>query len=247
MRDGRTPACASGARQWSVVVLAVVWGAFVLAFPEPARAQNDTSDEFWPEIDAFVRMNERSRLMFLASQQRDHDTGYRQSAVGAHIDYYAKPFARKWLETNPDAVKQHYLTFRAGYRYYWDIGDGGGGAHENRILVEGTARFSMHRFFFLNRNRVEWRDQNGTDSWRYRNRSRLEDDISLGSHTTTPYAMAEFFYDGKYDDLDEERYYGGVDWPIGSKAIVDTYYCRQNNTHSHQDVNAFGLTVRVYF
>ena len=227
------------------VVIAFVLGVLLSALAGQARAQDATSDEFWPEVDTFVRLNERSRLMFLLSEQPDGDD--RQGTVGAHIDAYAKPFARKWLESHPDAVKKHYLMFRAGYRYYWDVGDGSEGSHENRILVEATPRFSMRRFFFLNRNRVEWRDQDGVDSWRYRNRSRLEGDVSLGSHAATPYAMAEFFYDGKYDDWDEERYYGGVDWPVGSKAIVDTYYCRQNNTHSHEDVDAFGLTVRVYF
>ena len=243
MRGRRARSYVGGSRR-PVVVLAVVLGALVLTVSEQARAQ-DTSDEFWPEIDAFVHLSERSRLMFLLSEQPEGDD--RQGTAGAHVDVYAKRFARKWLESHPDAEKRHYLMFRAGYRYYWDIGDGGGGSREDRILVEATPRFSRHRFFFLNRNRVEWRDQNGADSWRYRNRSRLEGDVPLGSRTATPYAMAEFFYDSKYDDWDEERYYGGVDWPVGSKAIVDTYYCRQNNTHSHEDVNAFGLTVRLYF
>lgn len=244
MRPGRTRAFVDGARPWPVLVLAFVLGVLGLVLSERAHAQDvTTEDEFWPEVDAFVRTNEHSRLMLQVSEQRGDDS---QAEVGAHIDVFAKTLARKWLKSNPDENKKHYLTFRAGYRYYWDVG-GSSNATENRILVEATPRFSMGRLFFLNRNRMEWRDQNGRDSWRYRNRSRLEGDVSLSSRTATPYVMAEFFYDSKYDEWDEERYSGGVEWPLGKKAIVETFYCRQNNTHSKADVNAFGLTVRLFF
>jgi len=168
--------------------------------------------------------------------------------VGAHIDYFAKPLVREWLHEHPDAEKKHYLTFRAGYRYSWDIDDAPGGYTENRLLVEGTARAALRRFFALNRSRFEWRDVNDKTSWRYRNRTRVEGDISMGTRAATPYLMAEFFYDSRYDEWNRQLYYVGVDWPIHRKAVLDTYYARQNDSvSSPAHVNAFGLTLGLYF
>jgi hypothetical protein len=227
---------------------AIVAALIALAWCAPARAQDETRDDFWPELDAFVGMGDHARLMLMTSGDRNKEADYDEATVGVLVDYFAKPFARSWLKEHPDAEKQHYLTFRAGYRYSWDVNDDPGGYTENRLLVEGTARASLRRFFALNRSRVEWRDVNDSWSWRYRNRTRVEGDISMGKRAATPYLMVEFFYDSRYDEWNRQRYYAGAEWPIFRKAVLDTYYCRQNDSESsvaHE--NAFGLTLRLFF
>lgn len=220
----------------------------VLMCATPARAQDTTEDEFWPEVDAYVKLNERTRLMFMASETRNAEVDLREATVGAHIDLYGKPFARPWLRNHPDVVKQHLFFARAGYRYSWDVRNGADGYQEDRVLVEGTGRAPMERFAFINRNRFEFRDVNGESSWRYRNRSRVEGDISLRSRMVTPYVMAEFFYDSKTEEWNKQRYYVGADWHVFKKSVLDTYYCRQNDSHSSTEhVNAFGLTLRLFF
>ncbi len=229
--------------------VAVVLGVLLAwACAVPARAQDDTRDEFWPEVDGFVRLGPQFRLMFLASETRNREIDLREGTVGVNVDFFAKPFAREWLHEHPDVTKQRFLTFRAGYHYSWDIREGAHGYQENRLLVEGTGRFPMGRLFFLNRNRFEYRDVDGESSWRYRNRSRLEGDISMGTRTATPYASAEFFYDDRYDEWNRQLYYAGVDWPVFKKAVLDTYYARQNDSRSSiEHVNAFGATLSLYF
>jgi hypothetical protein len=228
----------------SVIVAALL----ALAWCAPARAQDETRDDFWPEVDGYKGLGESMRLMLMASADRSAEADYHEATVGVLFDYFAKPLVREWLHEHPDADKKHYLTFRTGYRYSWDIDDAPGGYTENRILVEGTGRAAVRHFFALNRSRVEWRDVNDTWSWRYRNRTRVEADIPMGKRAATPYLMAEFFYDSRYDEWNRQLYYVGVDWPIHRKAVLDTYYARQNDSRSkvaHE--NIAGLTLRLFF
>ncbi len=228
--------------------IAVVGALMALAWCAPARAQDDTRDDFWPEVDGFVGMGDRARLMFMASTDRSKETDYREGTVGVHVDYFALHLFRKWLREHPDDAKKNFLTFRAGYRYSWDMSDSPGGYTENRLLVEGTGRVALGRLFLMNRSRFEWRDVNDTWSWRYRNRTRLEGDIPMRSRTATPYIMAEFFYDSRYDEWNRQLYYVGVDWPVHRKAVLETYYARQDDSIAkvaHE--NIAGLTLKLFF
>lgn len=154
---------------------------------------------------------------------------------------------RSWLQETPDAIKRRFFAFRLGYRYGWDL-KGREEYEEHRILLENTARFPLGRLVLVNRNRLDVRDLNGTWSWRYRNRTRLEGEIPLGSRAATPYVMAEFFYDSRYDEWNRQRYFAGIEWPMGGKSILDTYYSRQNDSRSSvAHVNAFGLALSLFF
>jgi hypothetical protein len=223
-------------------------GALVLGAPLAATQDRATRWEGWPEVDAYVGLNERSRLFLVATSARNREEDLREGMVGAHADLFVKPFGRPWLVNTPDAVKRHYLTFRAGYRYAWDM-TGRSGYGEHRMLLEGTARYRpVQGFVLINRNRLDVRDVDGDWSWRYRNRSRLEQDIRLRSRVATPYAMAEFFYDSRYDAWSRQRYFLGIEWPIGRTPVLDTYYCRQNDSRSSvAHVDAVGVALALYF
>jgi len=221
--------------------------AFFLALPLSAQ-EDETRAEWWPELDAYISLGERSRLYLLATMARNQEEDLEEAGLGAHIDFFAKPFGRPWLLHHPDVVKRHYVTLRAGYRYGWDLQDSAR-YREHRLLFDATARYLPGaRFVFINRNRLDLRDVNGERSWRYRNRSRLERDIPLGSRVATPYLMVEFFYDSRYDEWNRERYFVGIEWPIGATSILDGYYCRQNDSRSSiAHVNAFGLAFNLFF
>jgi hypothetical protein len=235
-----------------VAVLAVLalWGAGV------ARAQDDTRTDLWLELDAYVDVAHHGRVMFMAKADESNATGYREGTVGVSADIFAKRLVRGLLQDHPDVSKRRRVAFRAGYRYYWDIDDAPGGSSEHRWMLDGTVRGNLDRWSagvfkttsVVNRSRMEWRDVNDESSWRFRNRTRFEGDIQTGSRATTAYLMVEFFYDSRYDEWNRQRYYAGVDWPVHNKAVVDTYYCRQNDSRaSVAHENAWGVTLQVYF
>ena len=60
--------------------------------------------------------------------------------------------------------------------------------------------------------------------------------------------MAEFFYDSRYDAWNRQRYFVGIEWPLVRRSILDTYYCRQNDSRSSiAHVDAFGLALNLFF
>lgn len=230
-------------------------GALLVLACATARAQDETREDLWPEVDAYVNMGESARVMLMTSGDRSKEGDFRRATAGFSLNGFAGRFEHDWLHQHPDVEKKRHFSFSGGYRYVWDVGDAAK-YEENRILVDGTFRTPIHRFStgvfnaasFANRSRFEWRDVNDAWSWRYRNRTRVEGDLAMGTRTMTPYLMAEFSYDSRYDEWNRQRYYAGIDWPVFHNAIFDTYYCRQNDSRSSPArVNALGLTLQLYF
>jgi len=209
---------------------------------------DDTRGDFWPEVDAFVGLNDKSRLFLSAAFSHNRQESYTDLTFGAHVDFFLKPISRPWLRGTPDVEKRRYLFFRIGYRYGQGLGDDADAYREHRVVLEATARAHLPgRLVALNRSRVDLRDLQGEGSWRYRNRTRLEREFPAWSRSLTTYAMAEFFYDSRHDAWSRKRYFAGVEWPLGRTSVLDTYYCRQDDSHpSPAHVNAIGLALNLF-
>lgn len=224
-------------------------GATSLLCSARAAAEDDvTRDEFWPEVDVYLKLNDRSRLFLLGSVASNREADLAEGMLGAHVDFYLKPLIRPWQRDTPDAAMRRFLTFRLGYRYARDLEDREQ-YEEHRAVVEATGRLpTLGRFVAINRNRLDVRAVNGEWSWRYRNRTRVETDFPLGSRSATPYAMVELYYDSRYDAWNRRRYFAGLEWPLGRNAILDTYYCRQNDSRaSVAHVNGYGVALNMFF
>lgn len=244
-RDGRR--AGRGSRGRAGLRLAAVAAVLLLGAPL-ARAQEDTRDEFWPEIDGFVQLDERTRLFLLGSLAKNADVDLSEATVGVHADFSLAPIARKWLRDTPDVLRKRYLSFRVGYRYGWDLTTPRE-YEEHRLVFEVTGRFAAPgRTLLSNRNRLDLRKVDGESSWRFRERLRLEKDFALGRRTITPYVMAEVFWDSRYDAWTRQRYHAGVEWSLAKSAVLDTSYCRQNDSRaSVAHVDAVGLALSLYF
>jgi hypothetical protein len=232
-------------RPWPLVVAA----ALAALGSTTTRADDDTRNEFWPELDAYVRLNDRTRLFFLASVSRAREADYTEGMVGGHVDLALKPLLRHPLRETPDVLKHRYLSFRAGYRYAWDLDGGADAYREHRGIFEATVRIPLPAHVtLLDRNRFDLRNVNGETSWRYRNRVRVERDWPAWSGVVTPYAMVDLFYDSRYDAWTRQRYVAGIEWPLAKSAILDTSYTRQDDARgSPAHVNAFGLALNLFF
>lgn len=225
-----------------------LFASLVAALASGAWAE-DSGEDFWPEVDGFVGLNDRSRLFLSAAGSHNRQESYTDLTLGAHLDFFLLPITRSWLRHTPDAERRRYLSFRLGYRYGWGLGDDADAYREHRGIVEFTARaYLPGQLVGLNRNRLDLRDLQGETSWRYRNRTRLEREFHAGSRSVTTYAMVEFFYDSRYEAWGRKRYFAGVEWPLGRTPILDTYYCRQDDPHSSPEhVNAVGLALNLFF
>jgi hypothetical protein len=220
----------------------------LLTVPLPAEAQ-DTKSEFWPEVDIFVNLGTKVRIIFIDSLTRDRLNPQRSGDFAYFVDFALKPVFRRDLRTQDDVFRCRYLTFRAGYQYSTSLGNHGVSS-ENRAILEATGRFPLPgRIIFMDRNRTEFRFSNDQPfSTVYRNRFWLEHDLKIGILVCTPYVYSEFFYNFQSHIWTPTRYALGLQIPVGSRAVLEPYVLRQNSSHpgtAHLD--AAGLTLNLHF
>jgi hypothetical protein len=214
----------------------------------PVEAQQ-SSRQFWPEVDFFAQLSERFRLIFVDSFSRDQNLNYRQGNFTYYLEYALKPIFRRELRNRDDVFRKHFLTFRAGYRYLTSLTNANS-TSENRIIAETNARYPLPwRFVVLDRNRGDFRFVKGKPfSMRYIHRLMAERDFRLGRFVLTPFGFAEVYYYTEYGSWAQQRYEYGVQVPCGPRVVFETYGARQHNPHSTpQLVNALGVTLYLYF
>src|SRR6185295_6586068 len=164
----------------------LVWlVALTVVFSSRGSAQPDSKPvkQLWPEVDVYVSLTEKFRLLFLATTTKAEETrDNTEGQVGAHIDYQLNK----------------RVSLRAGYRYGFSLG-GSDPFREHRPIFEQTLRQPLPlEVLFSDRNREELRWVNGEFSARYRNRVTLEREFKVLNRQITPYGSAEVYYDSRF-------------------------------------------------
>ena len=77
-----------------------------------ARAAD--SSEFWPELSAFVRLDEQTRVYLDASYAKGRESDARSLDLGAYLDVSLMPVLREELR-GEDWQRNRYLWARVGY------------------------------------------------------------------------------------------------------------------------------------
>jgi Protein of unknown function (DUF2490) len=205
------------------------------------RAQQTQTSEF-PELDTYVGITDRYRLMFLAARSTDGST-FDSAQFGANLDINFRPLVRKRLRTN-DSAKDNFLTFRIGYQYLNNAGK----PDENRVQLALTSRFHLPWSLQLSeRNRFDLRVIGDQFSWRYRNCLTIERSLLIKSFSFSPYARGEIFYDSRSGTWSKNTYSFGAVFPIRKRLDLEGYYERDNTTGgSPPHENVIGTTLSIY-
>lgn len=223
----------------------VVFGA------HSTNAQDAPREEFWPEIDVYVQLNDRFRLFFLGTVSKSIEDGEVRNSqayeaqLGAHLDY----------------IPNKHVILRTGYRYGSSVRSNDDPFKEHRFLTEQTLRQMIPGGIMLSdRNREDFRFINGEFSFRYRNRVTIEREFHLfKKRTITPYASGEGYYDTRFDTWNRNRWSVGVQTSLRRgpilkmllpkrQIILDLYFMRQNDSRSDSPhINALGAVLAFYF
>jgi len=211
------------------------------------QSNDETVGEFWPEVEAHVQFPDNWRILAFAGLKKGEDFPYQQVYVGLGLGYQWKTISKPHLE-NIDPDKEHTFVFGGGYERLQTV-NSGKTSDENRLALSATAGFRpASRLLVSDRNRVEFRWVNGVYSTRYRNLVQGEYDFKIREFRFTPYASAEFFYDGATSSWNQEWYTAGIQWPYKRIFMVETYYLRQNcTTCNPANLNVGGLTLNLFF
>lgn len=194
-------------------------------------ARADTSTEFWPELDVWIRINDSLRAMLQAAGTRDRDTGER---VNSEKDI--------WF----DYRLNEEISFRTGYNYAVTPPSGTkAGGIDRRFVFDFDYRWKFYPDFALTaRTRLESGDDDGTTYRRVHERLRLEYTTHVHGHEVTPYADVEPYYDTRYNALNRWRIELGASTPIAKCVEIDAYVARQRDTEpALKYTNAIGLTL----
>lgn len=225
--------------------------ALLMLFASPAASgqESDSSNEFWPEMDVFIRLSQKSRLYVPYSGTRRQDLGaYADGQVGVYFDYWAFPALRKTAHSRTDASLSNLLLARAGYMFSRPLNNSGA-ATEHMLSYELNARLPLPKSLLMSdRNRLDLRWVNGDFRWRYRNRLKLERTFPVGRFELTPYVHGEVFYDINQGSWTRVRYAAGSEWSITKRFVLEGYFLRQNDwVGVPKYVNAIGMAVQFYF
>ena len=227
------------------------FATLLLLFVAPAIASptDNTRDEFWPEVDAYINLNTAARILLLGSFRNNQQAESWHGDFGAFINVALKPVFRRELRQREDVFNKRFLSFQSGFRYISRLG-AGPPYLEHRWTVELSARYPLPGNFILSdRSRGEFRFvRERPFATRYRNKLQLEKDFSMGHFVYTPFLNTELFYDTRYDAWVRNRYSAGVQVPVRGSVVFQPYYLRQNQSRSSPaHVNTFGLELDFYF
>jgi hypothetical protein len=228
----------------------------------PTHAASQSVAEFWPEIDVFVKLDDRWRLFLLASSTQASETGEKsEGTLGVHIDYFASHLPEWSQRMLPKADQRFHLMLRAGYQRLAQAG----GGREDRGVVEATLRSDplLWDTQLANRSRFDLRSIDGDASWRYRNRTRIERTWSptaalgdtvggavnwVGAKTLTPYAMYEFFWDSRESRWNRRYAQVGIEFEVRNNRSLDIYLAHQEQTRSAgSSLTALGVTFTLKY
>ena len=223
-----------------LIVVASLYGSI--------QAQQTNSDEahseLWPELDFYVPLSQKFRLVIITSVTREEETREKQELqVAGRVDY----------------LHSSRFVFGGGYSYRRNPGDDP--SNEHRILAEQTIKQWLPLQILLSdRNREEIRIIDGDASFRYRNRVTLEREFRVHERSITPYSSIEVFHDSRFGVWNRNRLIVGVQIQLKRAmpllelvhprrhVVLEPYLARQNDTRSTPShVHAFGLTLNIYF
>jgi hypothetical protein len=210
-------------------------GAGLVLALSAGAVQADTTSEFWPELDTWIRLNDATRLLLITDGTRSRDSGDRTNGEAqGFVDY-------RYSDR---------ISYRAGFVYSDTPPKEPGEGHsiERRWVVDFSYNWKLDESTKLtNRIRTDLRDIAGNSSYRVRDRLKLEHETLIGRQAVTPYGNLEAYYDSRYDSVSRYRLEIGATTLLSKDIEVDLYLGRQRDTQpSDKYTNGIGITLSLY-
>lgn len=203
--------------------------------PDVTRAA-DTTKEFWPELQAWWRLNPSTQLLFNPAPTRSSESDDRTAVDwGFYVDY---------------RVPRDPASYRIGYVY--SVSDPNTPASrtiEHRVVLDFNYRWKIGGTGqLIDRTRLDLRNKEGSTSQRLRNRLQYEVEMALGGRPFVPYTNFELYYDTRYDTVARYKFELGATVVFSPMVDLTPYYGRQTDTQPRRtNVNALGLLLGLHF
>jgi hypothetical protein len=225
--------------------LALVAGV-ALAIAPHARAAD--SSELWPELSAFVRLDDQRRIYLDASYAKGRESDDRSLDLGAYLDVSLMPLLREELRRE-DWQRNRYLWARVGYTRIFKASDGAAEVAEDRGVVALYGRVPLPEETTLEaRARADLRWLGGDYSTRYRFRIEVNREFTVAGHAVTPYVNAEWFYDRRYGAWSRTLVQAGPEVTVSKVFRYEVYLAHQEDRLPKRErLNALGVVAKWYY
>lgn len=198
----------------------------------PLAQASDRRREYVPEIDAYHKLSERTRLFVLASSTKVDTADSWKNQLGAHLD-----------------ITTRDMSIRFGYRQLRTWDGQREGVSERRGLAELTVQTALPKEFRVaQRFGFDQRELSGGSSQRYRYRISLERKFNAARIVTSAYARAELSYDTRYSAWSRQRYQLGSEIDLTKHWRLEPYYARDRDSEPNAVyTDRIGMIVKLYW
>jgi hypothetical protein len=232
-----------------VFLTLVVW----LGAAGAALAQ-ESSTEFWPETDIWLRLSPAWRLSMYLPISKNIETNYREGNVVLQADYAfgtIKHLAKRRLLDESRAREMKRFLLRGGYLGGKSLGDEGQAYKENTAFFEFHVRTPLKRRVLLShrlRTDLRWLGDSQEFSYRLRYRLMLEKEYTAGRASIVPYVNVEPYYDSRYETVNRVRLIGGgtVAWSPHFAIEANITY-QYDSKSSVTNLYALNLILHLFF
>ena len=100
---------------------------------------------------------------------------------------------------------------------------------ENQFRIDGTVKFSIHKFEIADRNMYVRRFRPTDEINRYRQRIGIAHPLSVDGHIWKAFANFEAFYEGQNGGWNRNRYSAGVTLPLDKRVSFQPSYIWDDN------------------
>lgn len=209
------------------------------------------SQEVWPAVDVYYRLNQRSRFLATLSGTKLDNSTYADGGFGFFYDHFTFPprFTQKFLPHRNDSLPGKYLWLRLGYQFSNSSKDAEDEIDNHTLVTEVNSRtYLPGKFLGTLRNRLDWQFLNGDFQARYRPRVIFERDFKTEYMFFTFRSFAEYFAYFGNSDLNRFRAQFGVEIKVAKNLDYEVYWNHQFKYGNEQDaVDAFGMNLKFYF
>jgi hypothetical protein len=204
--------------------------------------------EFWPEFNAFVRLNPQTRLYCVAAYAKGKESPNRTVDLAGYVDVSLRPTLRP-VRRQEDWARNRFLWARIGYDHVFAAEGVDRSPKEERGILSLYAKDEFPGQLWLEgrvREDLRWID--GEFSTRYRLRAEATREFMPLRHPVTPYFNIEWFYDNRYDDWSRILCMGGTELTIDEHFRFEVYLAQQKDFHPNEStLRAVGILVKVYY
>ena len=216
-------------------------------------AAEESSQEFWPEVDLWLRLTPAWRLSMFVPITKNVETHYREGNLILQGDYAFGKMSRRpntrLIDENRSLQMKRFLV-RSGYLGGKSLGDNGEAYTERAMLAELHVRTPFQGGFLLThrvRSDLRWLGPDFEFSNRWRYRLQVEKEYSAGRWSIVPYGNGESYYDSSYNTANRIRTMAGASVAWSPRFAIEGNWTYQHDTRSSvTTINAFNLILHVF-